>query len=73
VAAFLHAAAFCVLLVMTVRALSGAAAWGLLAAIGALLVIEHRQVHRVDLAFFRINAVLGFVIFALIWAGLPAG
>jgi len=35
-----------------------------------LLALEHRMVHRVDLAFFKINAVLGIVVFALVWAGL---
>jgi 4-hydroxybenzoate polyprenyltransferase len=72
-AAILHAAAFAILAAMTHRDLSTPAAWAILAVIGVLLIVEHRQAHRVDLAFFKINAVLGFVIFALVWVGLPAG
>jgi 4-hydroxybenzoate polyprenyltransferase len=71
IAAAVHVAAFLVLAWLTLRHLSTPPAWTLLAAIGALLLVEHRQVQRVDLAFFKINAALGFVVLALVWTGLP--
>ncbi len=36
---------------------------------GLLLWIEQRKAHKVELAFFRINAGLGFVVFAMIVIG----
>ncbi|MBI4811195.1 MAG: 4-hydroxybenzoate octaprenyltransferase [Ignavibacteriales bacterium] len=36
---------------------------------GVLLWIEHVKAMNVDLAFFKINAVLGFVVFAMIMTG----
>ena len=70
VAAATHAVAFGLLAWMTYAYLDGPLAWLLLAVVGGLLVAEHVLAHRVDLAFFRINAWLGFVVFALVWAGL---
>ncbi len=69
-AAFVHAAAFALLAWMTTTALSGPAAWGLLLVVGVLFVVEHRQAHRVDFAFFHVNSAVGFVVLALVWAGL---
>ena len=40
-----------------------------LAAIGGLLVLEQRMSDDVDLAFFKINAVLGFGILAFVATG----
>jgi len=71
VAAGVHAAAWAVLAALTLRHLSTAPAWALLGVIGGLLVLEHRQVQRVNFAFFRVNAALGFVVLALVWTGLP--
>jgi 4-hydroxybenzoate polyprenyltransferase len=70
VAALVHAGAFAALVLLTARSLRGVAAWVILAAVGALLVWEHRCAHRVDLAFFRINLVVGFLVLALVWVGL---
>ena len=70
VAALVHAGAFAALIVLTARTLHGVAAWVLLAVIGALLAWEHRCAHLVDLAFFRINLVVGFLVLALVWVGL---
>jgi len=70
VAAAVHLGAFAALAALTWTHLSSPAAWGLLLVTGVLLALEHRMVHRVDLAFFKINAVLGIVVFALVWAGL---
>jgi 4-hydroxybenzoate polyprenyltransferase len=71
VAAIVHVAAWIVLATLTLHHLSTPPAWILLAGIGGLLLVEHRQVQRVDLAFFKINAALGFVVLALVWTGLP--
>ena len=65
-----HGAAFVALAVLTSRYLASPWAWGLLGLTGALLTLEHFQVRRVDLAFFRINAVVAFVVFALVWVGI---
>lgn len=69
-AAAIHAGAFAALLGLTARFLSGATAWVLLVVVGGLLLLEHRLAHAVDLAFFKINLVVGFVVLALVWAGL---
>jgi 4-hydroxybenzoate polyprenyltransferase len=39
---------------------------------GALLWMEQRKAANVELAFFRINAILGFVVFAMIITGATA-
>ncbi len=46
----------------------GAAAAALLALVAALLLLEHRMAHRVQLAFFHVNAVLGFVVLGVVLA-----
>jgi 4-hydroxybenzoate polyprenyltransferase len=67
-----HAAAFACLGILYWMRLEGlAAAWLLLVA-GALLYLEHRQADDVELAFFRINALLGFVVLAFVYTGLGA-
>jgi 4-hydroxybenzoate polyprenyltransferase len=70
VAAVMHAGAIAVLAWMTLRYLTGPWPWALLAVVAGMLVAEHRLAHHVDLAFFRINAWLGVVVFALVWSGL---
>ena len=70
VAGVVHVAAFAALTWLTARELSTPGAWALLALVGGLLVLQHRMVRNVDLAFFKINAALGFVVFGLVWAGL---
>jgi 4-hydroxybenzoate polyprenyltransferase len=37
---------------------------------GLLLYVEHRKSHDVDLAFFRINAFLGFMVFLFVISGI---
>lgn len=69
VAAAVHAAALGALACMT-YGLSGPWRWPLLAAVTAMLALQHRMAHRVDFAFFHVNAALGFVVFALVWAGI---
>ena len=47
-----------------------AAVWPLYALVAVMLGVQHRMAHRVDFAFFHVNAALGFVVFALVWVGL---
>ena len=70
VSAAFHVAAFALLTTLYLRALAGPVAALLLALIGALLVAEHRRAQDVDLAFFKINAALGFVVLGFIALGL---
>jgi 4-hydroxybenzoate polyprenyltransferase len=65
-----HAAAFLLLGLLYLRALEGPLAALLLVLIGALLVAEHRSASDVDLAFFKINAALGFVVLGFVALGL---
>jgi 4-hydroxybenzoate polyprenyltransferase len=65
-----HAAAFFLLLLLYWKALEGPLAAVLLGLIGALLVVEHRRASDVDLAFFKINAALGFAVLAFVALGL---
>jgi hypothetical protein len=66
----IHAAALLALLALTARYLHGALAWALLVVVALLFALEHRLAHVVDLAFFKINLVVGFVVLALVWAGV---
>jgi 4-hydroxybenzoate polyprenyltransferase len=65
-----HAAAFAALAVLVATALSTPLAWAGLALAGALLWLEHHRASDVDLAFFRVNAALGFVVLAVVVAGV---
>jgi 4-hydroxybenzoate polyprenyltransferase len=69
-AAFVHTAAFAALAAMTVRFAASPAAYVCLAAVAVLLLVEHRMAHRVELAFFHVNAVLGFVVWGIVLAGV---
>jgi 4-hydroxybenzoate polyprenyltransferase len=71
VAAGVHAVAVAAL-AWVAAALGGAAAWALLAVVAAMLALEHRMAHRVNFAFFHVNAALGFVVFALVLVGVAA-
>jgi 4-hydroxybenzoate polyprenyltransferase len=65
-----HATAFGLLCALYWTALDGGLAAGLLFVIGALLFVEHRKAADVDLAFFKINALLGFVVLGFVMAGI---
>lgn len=67
-----HFAAFVCLGILYWMQLEGLVAGLLLLASGALLYLEHRKAEDVELAFFKINAVLGFVVLALVYTGLSA-
>ncbi len=70
VSAAFHAAAFLLLGLLYFRALEGPLAALLLVLIGALLAVEHRRASDVDVAFFKINAALGFVVLGFVALGL---
>ena len=38
--------------------------------IGALLFLEHRKAENIDLAFFKINILVGFAIFLFVLSGI---
>jgi hypothetical protein len=46
------------------------AALPLLVLSGLLLFLEHKKAEDVEMAFFRINAILGFVILGMIVIGV---
>jgi 4-hydroxybenzoate polyprenyltransferase len=72
VAALLHALAVGALVALHAAAPLAPAALPLLAAIALLLVFEHRSARNVDLAFFKINIVVGIAVFALVAVGVWA-
>ena len=72
-AAALHLVAFlCLWSLWWTRALSPMSLlW--LAAIGAMLVVEHcLATRRPEVAFFHCNAVIGFLVLAFVWTGVRA-
>ncbi len=66
----LHVCAFATLAWLVHAALPGAWPWACAALVGALLVLEHAQAARVNLAFFHVNAVLGFVVLGVVASGV---
>ena len=64
-----HLAAFTFLTMLFATTIRSWYASPFLLLTGALLWIEQRRAADVDLAFFRINAWLGFVVFGMIIAG----
>jgi 4-hydroxybenzoate polyprenyltransferase len=66
----LHLAAFAVLVVLFVQSVLSLLALPLLAATGGLLYVEQKKAEDVQLAFFKINAVAGFAVFAMILIGV---
>jgi 4-hydroxybenzoate polyprenyltransferase len=66
-----HAFAFLLLCWLYWTELSGTASAVLLGAIGVLLYLEHRRATDVELAFFKINAVVGFVVLGFVATGVP--
>lgn len=69
VSAACHLLAFAGLALLWWWRLRTPAALALLLGVGVLLALEHRQGRDVETAFFRINALLGFVVLAFVLAG----
>ena len=65
-----HVVAFLLLGVLYWTSMEGSVAAVLLVAIASLLLLEHRKASSVELAFFKINAVIGFVVLGFVWAGV---
>ena len=65
-----HAVALALLASLYFRTMQGSLALVLLAIVGVLLWIEHRQASNVELAFFHINAVVGLVVLGFVAAGV---
>ena len=70
ISGWLHALAFAVLVMIYLLYLSSWLAVPLLLAAGFLLYLEHAKASDVELAFFKINAILGFVILAMVIVGV---
>ncbi len=70
VARAFHATSFSLLATLYWVAMTGPVAALLLTTVGVLLLIEHRKAHDVELAFFKINAVVGFVVLGFVAAGV---
>lgn len=66
----LHVLSFVSLAVLYAIYLSGVPALIFLLLAGFLLYAEHRKAHDVDLAFFKINAALSFVVFLFVLSGI---
>jgi 4-hydroxybenzoate polyprenyltransferase len=65
-----HVIALFLLAVLYQRAFRGPLSAALLVLIGWLLFLEHRRASEVELAFFHINAVVGFVVLAFVGFGV---
>lgn len=65
----LHLLAFICLATLYGVAFPGIPALPLLLLAGLLLYLEHRLAADVELAFFRINSVVGFIVLAMVCAG----
>jgi 4-hydroxybenzoate polyprenyltransferase len=69
-AALFHFLAFLALLLLYFIWFSGTITVMLLMVIGVLLYLEQQFSHYVDLAFFQINALAGFVVLFFVWSGV---
>jgi len=67
--AILHAVAFALLVLLFFHSLRSLLALPLLLLTGYLLYVEQKKSDNVELAFFRINAVAGFVVLAMVAVG----
>ncbi len=70
ISAALHLVAFGFLTLLFVQYLHGLAALPFLLISGYLLYLEQRKADDVELAFFQINAVVGFAVFGMVVAGV---
>ncbi|MEX2116384.1 MAG: UbiA-like polyprenyltransferase [Bacteroidota bacterium] len=73
ISALLHVAAFVVLAILFVSYVRAAASLAFLLCSGYLLYLEHKKSENVELAFFRINAVLGFAVLGMVVSGVYFG
>jgi 4-hydroxybenzoate polyprenyltransferase len=67
---YFHAIAFMLLVVLFFYSVFSLLALPLLLLTGYLLYLEQKKAEDVELAFFRINAVAGFAVFAMVLIGV---
>ncbi|MBM2840554.1 MAG: 4-hydroxybenzoate octaprenyltransferase [Bacteroidetes bacterium] len=67
---YLHLVAFAILVALFFYSLRSLIALPLLLLTGYLLYLEQRKAEDVELAFFKINAVAGFAVFAMVLIGV---
>jgi 4-hydroxybenzoate polyprenyltransferase len=70
ISALLHLLAFLVLVFLFFMQIRAIAALPFLLISGYLLYLEQKKSHDVELAFFKINAMLGFFVLAMVLAGV---
>lgn len=70
VSAISHITAFICLLALFIALFPSLIPGLVLIATAVLLYLEHKRSHDVDLAFFRINIMVGFVVFIFILSGI---
>jgi 4-hydroxybenzoate polyprenyltransferase len=70
ISALLHVVAFIVLVFLFYIQIRAIAALPFLLISGYLLYLEQKKSHDVELAFFKINAMLGFFVLAMVLAGV---
>ena len=70
ISALLHILAFVILIAIFVLYLKSIFSVPLLIIAGVLLYLEHVKANDVELAFFKINAILGFVVLAMVIVGV---
>ena len=69
---YLHLLAFILLIALFFYSLFSLIALPLLLLTGYLLYLEQKKADDVELAFFKINAVAGFAVFAMVFVGMYA-
>jgi 4-hydroxybenzoate polyprenyltransferase len=67
---YLHLAAFAILVILFFQSVLSLLALPLLLLTGILLYVEQKKAEDVELAFFKINAVAGFSVLAMVGVGV---
>jgi 4-hydroxybenzoate polyprenyltransferase len=70
ISAMLHLAAFVILTILFFMQIRALAALPFLLVSGYLLYLEQKKSNDVEMAFFKINAVLGFAVLAMVLVGV---
>jgi 4-hydroxybenzoate polyprenyltransferase len=70
ISAMLHLAAFMILTILFFMQIRALAALPFLLVSGYLLYLEQKKSNDVEMAFFKINAVLGFAVLAMVLVGV---
>jgi len=73
ISGFLHIAAFALLVALFATYVRAVGSFLFLLASGYLLFLEHKKSNDVELAFFRINAVVGFAVLGMVMSWVYFG